>query len=89
MPMKSLEVLRPAVGDGGGGDGVFEDEVPADDPGEHLAQRDIGVGVGGAGHRRHRGEFRVAQGGEDAGHARPRRTRSPGPVRPCSGPRSR
>ena len=80
-PDKILKVLRPAVRDGGGSDGVFEDEVPADDPGEHLAQRDIGVRVRRPGYRRHRRELRIAEGGEDAGRARPLRMRPSGPVR--------
>src|SRR6185503_3637378 len=46
-----LEVLGPAVGDGHGGHGVFEYEVPTDDPGEELAQGGVGIGVGRARHR--------------------------------------
>ena len=64
-----LEVVRPAVRDGRRAHGVLEHQVPADDPGEQLAQRGVGVGVGRAGHRDHRGELRVAQRGEDAGDA--------------------
>src|ERR1700733_16223138 len=40
-------IARPADGDGGGAHGVFEDEVPTDDPGEDLAQGRIGVGAAG------------------------------------------
>src|SRR5205807_6226728 len=40
-----VEVFRPGGGDAGAGHGVFEDEVPADDPGEQLAQGGVGVGV--------------------------------------------
>ena len=69
-----LEVVRPAVGHRGRGHGVLEDQVPADDPGEQLAQGGVGVGVGGAGDRHHRGELGVAQRGEDAGRGR-RRTK--------------
>ena len=42
------DVARPADRDGGRAHGVFEDQVPADDPGDELAQRRIGVGVGAA-----------------------------------------
>ena len=49
---------------------VLQNEVPADDPGEQLAERGVGVGVGRSGDRHHRGELGVAEGGEDAGQAR-------------------
>ena len=65
----ALEVARPAVRDGRRSDRVLEDQIPADDPGEQLAERRVGVGVGRSGHRHHRRELRVAQRGEDAGHA--------------------
>ncbi len=35
------DVARPADGDGGGGEQVLEDQVPADDPGDELAQRGV------------------------------------------------
>ena len=62
-------IARPADGDGGGAHGVFEDEVPTDDPGEDLAQGRIGIGVGAAGDRQKRGEFGVAQADEGTGDA--------------------
>ena len=60
------KVAGPADGDGGGGEEVFEDEVPADDPGKELAHGGIGVGVGAAGDGDHGGELRVAEAGEKA-----------------------
>ena len=48
-------------------DGVFEDEVPSDDPGENLAERGVGIGVGAASDGNHRGQFGVAQSGKAAG----------------------
>ena len=50
----------------GRADGVFDHQVPADDPGDPFAQRGVGVGVGAAGHRDHAREFAVAQAGERA-----------------------
>ena len=47
-------------------DGVFQDQVPADDPGDELAHRGIGVGVGAAGDRDHRRQLGIAQRGEAA-----------------------
>ena len=42
------EVARPADRDRRRAERVLEDQVPADDPGDELAQRRVGVGVGGA-----------------------------------------
>ena len=52
------------------GTGVFEDEIPADDPGDELAERGVGIGVGGAGDGNHGGQLGVAKAGEraDEGH---------------------
>ena len=62
-----VEVRAEADGHGHVADGVFEDQVPADDPGEDLAQGRVGVGVGAARDRNHGGQFRVAQRREAAG----------------------
>ena len=64
-----VQVARPGRGHRGAAHGVFQDQVPADDPGEDLAQRGVGVGVGAAGHGGHGGELGVAQGGQGAAHA--------------------
>ena len=50
--------------------GVLQDQIPADDPGDQLAQRGVGVGVGRAGNGNHRGQFGIAEAGEraDNGH---------------------
>src|SRR6266853_466959 len=47
-------------------DGVFEYEVPTNDPGDELAHSGVRVRVGAAGDRNHRGEFGVTQRGEPA-----------------------
>ena len=62
-----LEVVGPADRDGDVADGVLDDQVPADDPGDELAERGVGVGVGAAGDRHHRRELGVAERGEAAG----------------------
>ena len=66
--------------DGHVGDGVFEDEVPADDPRDEFAHRGVGVGVGGAGDGDHGGEFGIAEAGEaaDDGDQDQRDGRAPG-----------
>ena len=59
-------VARPAYGNGAGAHGVFQHEIPADDPAHKLAQRGIGVGVGAAGHRDHARQLGIAHAGEGA-----------------------
>ena len=77
-----LEVAAPADRDGHRSDRVLEDQVPADHPGEDLAERGVGVGVGAAGDRDHRRELGVAERREPAREARRSRTtaRWPGPA---------
>ena len=62
-----LEVARPGDRDGDVADRVLDDQVPADDPGDQLAERRVGVGVGRAGDRHHRRELGVAERREAAG----------------------
>ena len=67
-------------------EGVFENQVPADDPGHQFAQRGVGVGVGRAGDGNHRRQLGVAEAGEGADnghqHQRERQRRAgAGPAR--------
>ena len=62
-----LEIARPRDRHGDVADRVFDDQIPADDPRDQLAERGVGVGVGRAGDRHHRRELRVAQRREAAG----------------------
>ena len=48
-------------------DGVFENQIPADDPGEDFAQRGVGIGVGAAGDGDHGGKLGVTKTGKAAG----------------------
>ena len=64
-----VEVVAPRDRDGDVADGVFENQVPADDPRDQLAERRVRVGVGAAGLRNHRRQLRVAQPRERAGAA--------------------
>ena len=64
------DVARPADAHRGGGDEVFEDEVPPDDPRDELAHRRVRVRVRAPGDGDHRRHLRVAEAGEgrrDAG----------------------
>ena len=60
------EVIRPARRHRAGAHGVFERQVPADDPRQQFAQRRIGVGVSAARQRNHGRELRVAESGKGA-----------------------
>src|SRR5260370_38932519 len=60
-------MLRKPEADGEVADGVFEDQVPADDPGDEFSHRGVGVGVRAARNRNHGGELGVAHRGESAG----------------------
>ncbi len=63
---KRLDMRGKANADAHVGEGVFEDQVPADDPGDKFAESGVGVGVGGTGDGNHRSQFGVAEAGEDA-----------------------
>ena len=63
-------VARPTDGDRGGANGVFENQVPSDDPGQPLAHGGVGVGVRAARYRNHAGELAVAQACEGAAYRR-------------------
>ena len=60
------EGRRPARGHGARGHEVLEHEVPADDPGDDLAEGDVGVGIGAPGDGEHAGQLRIGQGAETA-----------------------
>ena len=79
---EALHVARPRRGGRRDADPVFEDQIPADDPGDELAQRRIRVGIRAARDRHHRREFRITQRDEDAGQPgqRERRQHAAGPA---------
>ena len=64
-----VDVLARTDRDGGHGDGVFEHQAPAADPGHALAHGGVGVGVAGTGGRDQAGHLRVGHGGEQGGEA--------------------
>ena len=63
-------VAGPSDGDRGGGEEVFQDKVPADDPGEEFAEAGVGVCVSAAGGGNHGGVLGVAEAGKEAADAR-------------------
>ena len=56
-----LEVRRPALRHDRRAEHHLEQQVPADDPGDHLAEGGVGERVRRPGHRHRRGELGVAQ----------------------------
>src|SRR6185437_10176676 len=63
---KAHHVARTPDGNRRGAEGVLENQVPADDPGEQLAERGVRVGVRAPGHGNHRRELGVAESRERA-----------------------
>ncbi len=55
------------MGDGGRGDGIFENQIPSDDPCHELAKCGVGIVVGRASDGGHRCELGVAEGSKDTG----------------------
>ncbi len=72
------EVSGPAGGHGGSTEGVLEHQVPADDPGDQLAESGVTIGISGAGDGDDGGEFRIAESGKGAGDAGEDKTESHG-----------
>ena len=62
-------VARPSDGDGGGGEKVFQNKVPANDPCEEFAEASIGIGIGAAGGGNHGGVFGVTEAGKETANA--------------------
>ena len=63
-------IAGPSDGDGGGSEQVFQNKVPANDPGEEFAEAGVSVGVGAAGGGNHGGVLGVAEAGEETADAR-------------------
>ena len=60
------EIARPAYRNRRCGDGVFHDQRPAHRPGEEFAYSRVTVGISRSGDRYHRGNFGIAERGDDA-----------------------
>ena len=65
----AIGIFAPGDGDRRRRDGIFEDQIPADDPGDQLAHGGVGISVGAARDGNHRGELRVTKTGERAADA--------------------
>src|ERR1700730_14725278 len=63
---ETYDVRGETDADGHVADGVFEDEIPADDPGDEFAHGGVRVGVGAAGDGDHGCELGVADRSEAA-----------------------
>lgn len=60
------EILAPRDAHRDGRHGVFQHEVPSDNPGDELAHRGVGISVGTSCHGNHRGKFGIAESGKGA-----------------------
>ncbi len=58
---KGHQRLGPADGHGRRADGIFEDQIPADDPGQEFAHGCVGICVGAAGDGNHGSEFAITK----------------------------
>ena len=66
-PIEQVDDVRgEADADGHVADGVFENQIPADDPRDEFAHGGVGVGVGAAGDGNHGGEFGITDRSESA-----------------------
>src|SRR5262249_36054997 len=66
----AIGVLTPGRRNGCRGDRIFENQIPANDPGDKFAHGRVRVSVGAARNWNHRSEFRVTKTGEGAADAR-------------------
>ncbi len=60
------QVVRPADGHGRRADRVLDDQVPANDPGDELAEGRVGIRVGAAGDGNHARQLGIAESGQTA-----------------------
>src|SRR5260370_41987850 len=67
---KRNDVSRPANCDRDRADGVFENEVPPNNPREQLAQRGVTISIGAARHWNQRSKFTVTERGKNRGNPR-------------------
>src|SRR5260370_5435518 len=61
------QVLRKSDANGHVAHGVFQDQVPTDDPSDEFSHRGVGISVRAPGDRNHGGKLGVAYRGESAG----------------------
>ena len=61
-----IKIAGPSDADGRRAERIFEDQRPADDPSQELAERRIGIGVGAAGDWNLAGDLRVTERGQRA-----------------------
>ena len=69
VAQKAHDIARPADGDCRRAKRIFEDQVPADDPGDEFAHGRIGIGVGAPSDWDGGRHFRVAKTRKRAGNA--------------------
>src|SRR5438309_6452803 len=60
------QVTAPSRSHGSRAEGVFQHQVPADDPGKYLTERCVAIGISRAGNGDGGSKFRIAQSGKHA-----------------------
>ncbi len=69
VPEERLEIIPPRDRHGHVADRVLENQVPPDDPRDHLTERRVRVGIGAAGLGNHRRQLGVAEAGQGTADA--------------------
>jgi len=64
-----LQIARPADGNHGDHQRIFEQQIPADNPRDEFAKHSVSIGVGAAGDGDHPGKLGVGKCGSRAGNA--------------------
>ena len=70
VAQKRNDVARPSNRHGDRTEGIFQNQIPSDDPREKFPERGVAIGVRAAGHRYQRRELAVAECSENRGYAR-------------------
>jgi len=65
----AIEVFAPGDGDRRRAHGIFQNQIPTDDPGNELAHGGVGIGVGAPCDGDHRGELGVTKTGKGTADA--------------------
>ena len=66
IAQKTRNIAGPADCDRCRAEGIFEDQVPTDDPGDEFTHRRIGISIGAAGNRHGRSHLGIAEAREGA-----------------------
>src|SRR5581483_778003 len=66
---KTHKITGPSGGHSGSAEGILQNQVPANDPGENFSQRRVAIGIGRASDRDQRRKFSVAKSRKRASYS--------------------